>query len=134
MKVIGYNYAAVHMMVHLLLAAVLYFAVQGFSIDYVKLAVVAVGTAIVDIDHVILWKEKGIRGYLQLRSVEEYGKPRRYMLHNLISIFALLGGSTLMVVNSYFLVGLFFAAALVHMLWDFLEDILVFRMGYGHWI
>lgn len=134
MKVIGYNYAAVHMMVHLLLAAALYFAVQGFSIDYVKLAVVAVGTAIVDIDHVILWKEKGIRGYLQLRSVEEYGKPRRYMLHNLISIFALLGGSTLMVVNSYFLVGLFFAAALVHMLWDFLEDILVFRMGYGHWI
>jgi hypothetical protein len=135
MKVMGYNYAAIHVMVHIVVALLLYVAVQpDLSLNMLKLAIIAAGTAVVDLDHVFLWKERGIRGYLKLRSVEEYGKPRRYKFHNFMVICGLFGGSLLIVVNDYYLIGLFFAAALLHTLWDLIEDLVIFRMGYGHWI
>jgi hypothetical protein len=39
-----------------------------------RAAAVALGTAVLDLDHVPLWLKVGARGYLQLRTVEEYGK------------------------------------------------------------
>jgi len=135
MKTIGYNYAIVHVAVHLLIAGLLYFAVQpDLELNYTKFAIIALGTAVVDLDHVPLWKERGIKGYLELRSIEEYGKPRKYKFHNLMVLFGTFGGSLLILVNVYFLIGLFFAAAALHLLWDLLEDLMIFKMGYGHWI
>lgn len=135
MKIIGYNYAAIHVIVHLVVAFLLYLCVQpDLSLDVMTLIAIAFGTAVVDLDHVFLWKDIGIRDYLKLRSVEEYGKPRRYKFHNFMVMCGLFGGSLLVLVNDYYLIGLVFVAALLHMLWDFIEDIAVFRMGYGHWI
>jgi len=135
MKIIGYNYALVHIGVHLLIAGLLYFVVQpDLSIDYTKLAIIILGTAAVDLDHVPLWKERGIKGYLELRSIEEYGKPRKYKFHNLMVLFAAFGGSLLILVHDYFLIGMFFSAVLLHLLWDLLEDLIIFKMGYRHWI
>ena len=135
MKIVGYNYAAVHIIMHIVIAFILYLSVeQDFSWDFAKLAVIAAGTAVVDLDHIFLWKEKGIKGYLELRSIEEYGKPRSYKFHNLMVFCGFFGGSLLLVVNDYYLIGLFFAAALLHMVWDLFEDLVIFRMGYGHWI
>jgi len=123
MKIIGYNYAVIHTLVHLLVAGFLYLASQpDLSINYTKMAVIALGTAVVDLDHVGLWMKKGVKGYLELRSIEEFGKPRRYRLHNLMVVFLLIGASGLLVVRDY------------HLLWDFTEDVLIFKMGYRHWI
>jgi len=135
MQMIKYNYVFVHVAVHLLVAAALYFVVNpSLTLDVGKAAAVALGTAALDLDHVPLWLNVGIRGYLKLRTVEEYGKPRRYALHNFIVLFAALGGSLAMALNEYFLIGLFFAAVVAHIAWDFLEDIAVFKTGYRHWI
>lgn len=137
---VKYSYAAVHIAVHLLLAGLLYFVVQPdllfdyTAIDYTKLVIIAFGTAVVDLDHVLLWKERGIRGYLRLRAFVEYGKPRRYKFHNLLVLFAAFGGSLSTLVYDYFLIGLFFVAIALHLLWDLFEDLVIFKMGYGHWI
>lgn len=132
---IKYNYVFVHVAVHLAMAAALYFAISpSLTLDVWKAAAVALGTAVLDLDHVPLWLKVGIPGYLQLRTVEEYGKPRRYALHNLMVFFAVLGGSLLMALSEYFLVGLFFAAVALHIAWDFLEDVAIFKTGYGNWI
>jgi hypothetical protein len=135
LRIIGYNYAVVHAAVHVAVAAALYFAVNpSLTLDMGKAAAVALGTAVLDLDHVPLWLKVGVRGYLKLRSVEEFGKPRRYQLHNLMVFFVTLGGSLAVAVSEYFLIGLFFAAVVLHVAWDFIEDVAVFRMGYRHWI
>lgn len=135
MKIIGYNYALIHIAAHLLAAGLLYFAVQpDLSINLAKFALIALGTAVVDLDHIFLWKDLGLKGYLKLRSIEEFGKPRKYKFHNLMVIFGAFGGSLLILVYEYFFIGLFFVAMSLHLLWDFFEDIIVFKMGYRHWI
>lgn len=135
MEDIKYSYAIVHISVHLALAGLLYFAVQpDLTLDFTKLFLIGLGTVAVDLDHVLLWKERGIKGYLRLRTLVEYGKPRRYKFHNLLFLFSAFGGSLLILVYEYFFIGLFFAAVALHLLWDFLEDMVIFKMGYGHWI
>jgi len=130
-----YSYAAVHIAVHLLIAGLLYLAVQpDLAVDSTKLFIICLGTAAIDLDHLALWKEKGMSGYLYLRTVLEFGKPRKYKFHNLMVLFGTFGGSLLILLGDYFLIGLFFAAAALHLLWDLLEDLFIFNMGYGHWI
>ena len=135
MEDVKYSYAIVHISVHLVLAGLLYFAVQpDLTLDFTRLFLIGLGTAVVDLDHVLLWKERGIKGYLRLRTLVEYGKPRRYKFHNLLFLFSAFGGSLLILVYEYFFIGLFFGAVTLHLLWDFLEDMVIFKMGYGHWI
>lgn len=135
MEDVKYGYVIVHISVHLALAGLLYFAVQpDLTLDFTRLFLIGLGTVAVDLDHVLLWKERGIKGYLRLRTLVEYGKPRRYKFHNLLFLFSAFGGSLLMLVYEYFFIGLFFAAVALHLLWDFLEDMVIFKMGYGHWI
>ena len=134
-KISGYKYAMMHTVMHIVLAGLLYFAVQpDLEVNMSKLIPIVLGTAIIDADHVPLWRERGIRGYLKLRSMEEFGKPRRYMMHNFFFLIGSLGGSMLLMIRDFFPVGLFCAALALHLLWDFVEDILIFDMGYGHWI
>lgn len=134
-KISGYRYAIIHSAMHVVLAGLLYFAVQPDLITNLpKMLPILVGMVIVDLDHIPIWRERGIRGYLKLRSMEEFGKPRRYALHNFFTMVASLAGSLLMLFSEFFTIGLFFASLAVHLLWDFLEDILIFDMGYGHWI
>lgn len=132
---VKYNYAITHIAVHMLIAVVIYFTVQlELTLDYVKLLLIGLGTAVVDLDHLMLWREKGMTGYLYLRTVLEFGKPRKYGFHNFMILFGTFGGSLLILVYDYFYIGLFFAAAALHLLWDLAEDLLIFKMGYRHWI
>jgi|GEM_PF-5638765 len=134
-KITGYNYALLHIAMHLVLAGLLYFAFQpDLSFNFEKFLAIAIGTVLVDLDHMSLWVERGVRGYLRLRSVEEFGKPRRYIMHNFFFIIGSVGGSMLIILKDFFLVGLFSAALALHLLWDFFEDIVIFDMGYRHWI
>ena len=131
----GYSYALLHTAMHGVLMGILYLIVQpDLSIDLYKIGLIIFGTILIDLDHVPLWLEKGLKGYLELRSVEEFGKPRRYFAHNFFVIIASLGGSLFMLLSDFFPLGLISAAIAVHLLWDLLEDLIVFDMGYGHWI
>ena len=135
LQAIKYNYVFIHVAVHLAVAALLYFAVHpALTLDIVKLATVVFGMAALDLDHIPLWTRVGLVGYLKLRSVEEYGKARKYPLHNFMVFFIALGGSLLIALDEFFLVGLFFSAVVLHIAWDFLEDVVIFKTGYRHWI
>jgi hypothetical protein len=134
-KISGYKYAMMHSAMHVVLAALLYFAVQpDLEVNMTKVLPILMGMVIVDFDHIPIWRERGIRGYLKLRSMEEFGKPRRYAMHNFFFLIGSLGGSLLLMLSDFFPIGLFSASLAVHLLWDFLEDMLIFDMGYGHWI
>jgi len=135
MAVRGYKYAFIHLFVHVIIAGLLYFVVQSdMSVDYSKLIFIAIGTAAIDLDHILLWKERGLVGYLKLRSIEEFGKPRKYKFHNLMVLFIAFGGALTIFIYEYFLIGLFFAAMSLHLLWDLFEDLVIFRMSYRHWL
>jgi hypothetical protein len=134
-KIRGYNYAILHWAMHWVVAGFLYFAVQpDLTLNMWKALPIVLGTIVIDLDHFSLWRKEGIRGYLKLRSIEEFGKPRRYPMHNFFFIIGSLGGSMLLMIRDFFPFGLFSAAVALHLLWDFAEDILIFGMGYGHWI
>jgi hypothetical protein len=131
----GRPYIFIHLGVHLLLSGLMYFVlVPDLRIDPVKIAIIVLGTGIVDLDHIKLWKDVGIRGYLKLRSEEEFGIARKYPLHNLMLMFVAFGGSLLLLVNEYSPVGIFFGSVALHLFWDFFEDVAIFRTGYRHWI
>lgn len=131
----GNAYALLHSAMHVVLASLLYFVVQpDLLINMEKLVPIFIGMVIVDLDHIPLWRERGIRGYLKLRSMEEFGKPRRYMMHNFFLIVGSIGGSFLLILSEFFSIGLFSASLLIHLLWDLFEDITIFDMGYRHWI
>ena len=134
-KVRGYTYAMLHMAMHFVIAGLLYFAFQpdlSTNLDY--LLPILFGMVAIDLDHIPLWIKVGIRKYIRMRNYEERGKPRKYLLHNLLVIFIGIGGSLLVMIQTFRPYGLFFMSMTLHLLWDMFEDVMVFDMGYGHWI
>jgi hypothetical protein len=134
----GLGYVAFHSFMHLALAGLVYFlSVRGLSFDSMNLIAVILGSAALDLDHIPLMLRTGIGGYLKLRSEDEIGKARKYALHNLTVVLILVAGSLISLVGELrplHALGLFFAAAAMHGLWDFFEDVTVFKLGYRHWI
>lgn len=63
----------------------------------------------------------------------EFGKPRKYFLHNLVVMFISLICSVLVFYQQYFVFGVFSLAVASHLAWDFFEDVVVFKMGIKHW-
>jgi hypothetical protein len=134
----GTGYAIFHSSVHVTLAFLLYvLSVRSISLDIAKLVAIGIGSAIMDLDHVALWRKIGIVGYIKLRSEDEIGKARRYAFHSLSLVLLLVAGSLILLVGelrAYQPIGLFFAAAAMHGLWDFFEDVAIFKVGYRHWL
>lgn len=125
----GLKYSFIHIVVHLLLIATIYFV---FKLDWFNLIIVFIGGTIVDLDHFSLWLKKGIRGYLYLRAVTEFGKPRKYPLHNFLVLLLSTIGS-LLVFTQFFTLGIFLLGLSLHLWFDLLEDIIIFRMDTKHW-
>lgn len=126
----GLKYAFFHIGVHLLLASLIYFL---FRPNTIGLIVILLGTVLIDLDHLSLWFKHGIKGYLYLRAVTEFGKPRKFFLHNFY-VIALTGISTFIFLYYQFLIlGIIFVAIFIHELFDLFEDVVVFNMGTKHW-
>lgn len=125
----GLKYAFVHIVTHLLLIALVIFT---FRLDWLGSVVVFIGGTIIDLDHFPLWSRKGIGGYLYLRATTEFGKPRKYPLHNFLVLLLSTIGST-MIFTQFFTLGVFSLALSLHLWFDFLEDIIIFRMSTKHW-
>lgn len=125
----GLKYSFIHTLVHLLLIATIYFV---FKLDWFNLIIVFVGSTIIDLDHIPLWRKHGIIGYLHLRSEKEFGKPRKYPLHNFLVLLLSTIGS-LLIFTQFFTLGIFSLALSLHLWFDLLEDIIIFRMNTKHW-
>jgi len=129
----GFKYAVAHTVVHLLLALLLYLI---FRPGLAGLAAILLGTVLIDLDHLSLWFQHGIRGYLYLRAVIEVGKARRFYLHNLVTLIASFVASLAVgfALPKFFLFELFFLATTLHLGWDLFEDVVIFKMGVKHWM
>jgi hypothetical protein len=99
----------------------------------INLFALLAGAVFVDSDHIPLLFKKGIKGYFYLRSVKEKGVPRKYFLHNLVVMPTFMICSALAFYPQYFTFGVFSLGIASHLLWDFAEDVLVFRMGISYW-
>lgn len=114
----------------LLVIVATYFLLNQIS----AFAAAIIVTLLTDWDHLPLIKRIGIHGYWKLRTIKEVGKPRKYFFHNLFAIAAtfIVGSWELYAGNILYAVGVY--AIMIHLFWDFFEDVAIFRMGFKHWL
>jgi hypothetical protein len=121
-------YAAIHWFFHFLPVIFLY---SSFKFSSSQLFAMLLSVAIIDIDHLPRIRELGWKKWL--KESTNFRAPRKYCLHNLfsLSLFSVL--SLLILDKKYFLFGICSLLIALHLLWDFLEDVFIFKMGYKHW-
>ena len=124
------KYSIFHVFVHLMIIFSLYYF---FNLKVISLIIVILGTAWIDFDHIFLVKRTGVRGYFKLRLESEFGKPRKYPLHNFLIITIAVMFSFALFNPARYLFGLFFLATFLHLCWDLLEDVIIFKMPIDHW-
>ncbi|MEM7821566.1 MAG: hypothetical protein QXX38_02005 [Candidatus Aenigmatarchaeota archaeon] len=124
-------YVLIHSFIHLFLV---FLIVVLLKLDWYHTLIAFIATCAVDLDHTLLVLKNGIKGYLFLRAVTEFRKPRKYFLHNFFSIFFSFLFSFLIFSESMFAVGIACLSIFFHLLWDFFEDVFIFKMGIKHWL
>lgn len=126
----GLKYATVHMLVHLLTPfAITYF----FNLNLAGFFVAFVGSFVIDADHYFLVLRHGVKGAFGKVVHQGFGKSRKYPLHNFaVIVLAALGGLLVSQPN-FFLVGIISLAVFVHLLWDLLEDVIIFKLEPNNW-
>ena len=112
-----------HALIH---AILVYLIIRGLRLDLIGAIFAIIGGFIVDVDHVPILLKRGVRGYIYLRTVLERNRPRKYKLHNVATILLSLTLSLLALSPLTFYVGVFFFSMLLHLIFDFFEDFLVY--------
>jgi inner membrane protein len=125
-----YRYSMIHGFIHL---SIFLFTCFILRLNILNFFIALLGTAIVDLDHLPLILRTGIKKYFRLRGTVELGKPREYKLHNLPILFSSLVVSLLFYFSDNFISFVFFLSMFLHLLFDFLEDSAIIRMGIKHW-
>lgn len=126
-----WKYIVLHSLAHLLIAsAVCYF----FSLPPLQCLLVFFVSVIIDIDHLPLVVKYGVLGYLRLRSEEEFGKPRRYALHNVYVIQISIILSVILGFLGQMFVSIVLMSAVAHLAWDLFEDAKILKMKIDHWL
>jgi len=126
----GLKYAAIHMSIHFLTpVAIAYF----FNLNIFQFMVALVGALIIDSDHYFLVTVHGVKGAFSRVILHGFGKIRKYPLHNFVTIVVAALGGLLVFQPAFFLVGIFSLAVFIHLLWDLLEDVVIFRVNLNHW-
>lgn len=95
---------------------------------------VILANIIIDLDHLPLVFRRGIRGYWALRTLTEFAKPRKYPMHNLPAVIATFVVGTWQFISGNILYAVAVLAVTLHLLWDFAEDTILFKMGIKHWL
>ena len=126
----GLKYAFFHVSVHILLIYLLYLS---FNSNPLNLIVIFLGHSFIDLDHISVLRKHGIRKFFYLRTVLEFGKQRKYPLHNFYSLSISIIFVSFISSTQSFLLGLFALSILTHFLWDIFEDVVIFRMKIDHW-
>lgn len=141
-------YVVFHWFVHFLLAYLLAylsvfrftgnflpFTVIGFnfmgtqqSLPVLDYFIIYLATFLIDLDHLKVFRKYGFRGIFVFAR-----KRIQYPLHNffVFGVFATL--SAVFSIDGLRLVGIIFLAPVIHMIWDMLEDVLIFKTSYRKW-
>lgn len=126
----GLKYAAIHISVHILTpVAIAYF----FNLGLAGFLIAFIGSFIMDSDHFFLVLRHGVRGAFKKVVFQGLGKSRKYPLHNFIVVALAALGGFLVSQPEFFLVGIFSLAIFIHLLWDLLEDVIIFRLKPNNW-
>lgn len=126
-----WKYIFLHSLVHLLIAsAVCYF----FSLAPVQCLLVFFVSVLIDIDHLPLVVKHGIPGYLKLRSGKEFGKPRKYALHNVYLIQISIVISVILAFIDQIFISIVLMSVVAHLAWDLFEDAKILKMKIDHWL
>jgi hypothetical protein len=115
-------------MVHLLVPAGLYFV---FNLNLLELVLVLIATLIIDLDHMPFVIRRGFGYWFKTSWVRP--SSRKYPLHNFLSLAVFFILSLLILEPKFFILGACFLSIALHLLWDFLEDVFIFRLGIEHW-
>ena len=125
----GFKYALIHISIHLFIVFTIYFI---FNLNLQDLITVLFSSFIIDLDHLPLLIKHGIFGTFFLRTILEFKKPRKYPLHNFLT-FLLSGFFSVLIFSRFFILGVYSLSIFLHLIWDFFEDVIIFRMGINHW-
>lgn len=124
----GIKYLLFHSLFHLFLIAIIYFV---FQLDLLGLVAVFLVSAFIDADHLPFLKRHGLRYWFKISWKTH--EPRKYPLHNFLTIVIFSAASFLVLSEKYFFIGILSLSAALHLWFDFLEDVLIFDMGIKHW-
>lgn len=121
------SYFLFHASIHLFLVGIIFIA---FQLSTSQLILVFLASAVVDADHLPFIKKKGIKYYAKV-----WGSHivKAYPLHNFLVLIISFMASLFILDPELFIVGICFLSAALHLLWDLLEDALIFKMGIKHW-
>jgi len=126
----GLRYAAIHTSIHLLTPlAIAYF----FNLDFFGFLIAFIGGFVMDADHLFLVLRHGVRGAFRKVAYQGFGKSRKYPLHNFLAVVVAALGGLLVSQPGFFLAGIFSLAVFMHLLWDLLEDAVIFRLKPDNW-
>jgi len=126
----GLKYAAIHVFIHFLTSIALAYV---FGLNLIQFLVAFIGAFIIDIDHLFLLKRYGIKGAFSKVILHGFGKIRKYPLHNYLVFILVVALALLVYQAGFFLIGIFSLAVFLHLLWDLLEDAVIFRVKLNHW-
>jgi hypothetical protein len=118
----GLKYATFHWFVHFLFASLI---IIFLKLDFSCFLVAFFSTIFIDLDHLPFVLKKG------LKEVIKFSEPKKYFLHNFIFLFLFFLLSFLPINLSFRII---FLSFFIHLLWDLLEDVLIFKMGIKHWL
>ena len=128
----GLVYSILHGIMHLLIVLLLYFS---FSLNLFNFFLVLLATGIIDLDHIILIKKRGIRQgikyWFKISWISQ--KSQKYPLHNFLTLIIFSSSSFLIFHLNFFSMGIFCLSIALHLLWDIFEDIFIFKVGVNHW-
>ncbi|MDI6798911.1 MAG: hypothetical protein QMD12_02870 [Candidatus Aenigmarchaeota archaeon] len=123
----SFKYFLFHGSAHLLFIALIYFV---FKLSWLGLLLVFFSATIIDADHLPFIKRKGIKNWIR---VWRSHIPKSYPLHNFLTILIFFIASFLIFNKESFILGICSLSAALHLIWDFVEDVFIFKIGIKHW-
>jgi len=124
----GFRYAIFHTCCHLLFVFLISFILK-LNFEYFLLVLIA--QFAIDLDHLVFLRGKTLKEFLSI--ITNFSKALNPHLHNFASLSLSMAGSFLIFTKVFFPIGIFSLSLFIHFLFDFLEDVLVFKMGIEHW-
>lgn len=120
-------YFLFHGFVHMLLVTLIFFV---FELDFLGLIFIFLASALMDADHLPFIRKKGVSNWTKAWGSHAV---KAYPLHNFLTLLFFSVGSLLIFNPSLFIIGVCSLSITLHLLWDFIEDVLIFKMGDKHW-
>lgn len=134
-----YTYILIHWFVHFFIVHMITFlskfSLIGYTIkiwifdfpiyDYL---IMYIATVLIDLDHLMVLKRFKLKAFLEFTKVRI-----SYPFHNFFSLSILSLISLFLVVFNLRNIGIIFLAPISNLLWDMIEDILIFKVSYKKW-